>query len=158
MGENEFFIHLHHEDGLSYRKKFSSDVIILCNGIPINPFLQPKLMSINNSHIFPDVAINTLKKMEDIGEKQVTDFFNDRMIRQKVSICEPIPKNDFKVWYAHDVETGGPFILSHSEITKMRSVSEHRPDIAETIFGSEILNVPLSLCKDSETMYHRAKS
>ena len=68
--ENEFVLHLHHEDTLSFRKKFSSDVITLCNGMPINPFQQPKLMSINNSHIIPDVAYNTLKKMEDIGEQR----------------------------------------------------------------------------------------
>ena len=80
------------------------------------------------------------------------------MICQKISICEPIPKKDFSVWHARDAETGRPFTPTNSEITKMRSACEHRPDIAETIFGSEIFNAPQRLCKDSETMYHSAKS
>ena len=40
----------------------------------INPFSQIKLTTINNSHVIPDVAFNTLKKMEDVGEKLFTDF------------------------------------------------------------------------------------
>ena len=37
--------------------------------------------------------------MEDVGEKQFIDFLNDRLIYQKVSICETIQKNDFCIWY-----------------------------------------------------------
>ena len=48
----------------------------------INPFSQAKLMTINNSHVIPDVALNILKKMEEVGEKQFTDFLNDRLIYQ----------------------------------------------------------------------------
>ena len=65
----------------------------------INPFFQTKLMAINNSHIIPDGAFNTLKKMEEAGEKQFNDFLNDQLIYQKVSICETIPKNDFCICY-----------------------------------------------------------
>ena len=39
-------------------------------------------MTINNSHVIPDVALNILKKMEEVGEKQFTDFLNDRLIYQ----------------------------------------------------------------------------
>ena len=42
----------------------------------INPFSQTKLMTINNSHVIPDAAFNTLNKMEEVGEKQFTDFLN----------------------------------------------------------------------------------
>ena len=54
----------------------------LCKSVTINPFSQAKLMTINNSHVIPDVALNILKKMEEVGEKQFTDFLNDRLIYQ----------------------------------------------------------------------------
>ena len=41
----------------------------------INPFCQRKLMTINNSHVIPNVAFNTLKKMKKVGEKRFIDFF-----------------------------------------------------------------------------------
>ena len=78
-------LHLHHEDSATYRKKFSSDEKTLCKIMTISPFSQTKLMTINNSHVIPDVAFNTLKKMEEAGEKHFTDFLNDRLIYQKVS-------------------------------------------------------------------------
>ena len=53
----------------------------------INPFSLTKLMTINNSHVIADAAFNTLKKMEEVEEKQFTDFLNHRLIYQKVSIC-----------------------------------------------------------------------
>ena len=40
----------------------------------------------------------------------------------------------------------------------MRSACEHRPDLAKAIFSNEIMNVPQSLCKDTESMFHGAKS
>ena len=42
-------------------------------------------MTINNSDVISDVAFNTLKKMEEVGEKQFIDFLNDQLIYQKVS-------------------------------------------------------------------------
>ena len=71
--EDDSNLHLHHEDSARYRKKFSSDVETLCKSMTINPFSQAKLMTIKNSHVIPDVAF----KMEEVGEKQFTDFLND---------------------------------------------------------------------------------
>ena len=134
-------LNLHHEDSETYRKKFSSDVKIPCKSMTINPFSQTKLMTINNSHVIPDVAFTTLKKMEDVGEKQFIDFLNDRLIYPKVSICETIPKNIFCFWYTPEVDAKKPFTSSNSEITKMRNAYDHRPEIAKIIFDDEILNV-----------------
>ena len=119
--EDDSNLHLHHEDSATYRKKFSSDVKTLCKSMTINPFSQTKLMTINNSHVIPDVAFNTLKKMEEVGEKQFIDFLNDRLIYQKVSICEIIRKDDFWIWYTPEIDTEKPFTPSNSEITKMRN-------------------------------------
>ena len=69
-----------------------------------NLFPQKKIMTINNSDVIPDVAFNTLKKMEEVGEKQFIDFLNDQLIYQKVSICETIPKNNFCIWYTPEID------------------------------------------------------
>ena len=58
--EDNSNLHLHHEDSATYRKNYSSDVKTLCKSMTINPFSQTKLMTINNSHVIPDVAFNTL--------------------------------------------------------------------------------------------------
>ena len=99
----------------------------------INLFSQTKLMTINNSHIIPDAASNNL---EEVGEKQFIDFLNDRLIYQKISICETIPKNNFCFWYTPEIGTEKPFTPSNSEITKMRSACEPRPEIAKIVFGN----------------------
>ena len=78
--------------------------------------------------------------MEGVGEKQFIDFLNDRLIYQKVSICETLQKNDFCIWYTEEA-----FTPSDSEITKMTNTCEHRSEIAKIVFGDEILNVPQSL-------------
>ena len=124
----------------------------------INPFSQRKLMTTNNSYVIPDVAFNTLKKKEEVGEKQFIDFLNDRLIYPKVSKCENIPKNNFCIWYTPEIDTEKPFTPSNSEITKMRNACEHRPEIAKIVLGNEILNVPQTLVKSYTTMYYDSKS
>ena len=108
--------HRHHEDSASYREKFSSDVKTLSKGMQVNPFLQMKLMSINNSHVIPDVAFATIKEMEDKGEKQFIDLINNRMIYQKRSICETIPQKTSFVFGTR--LTLIPRNLSHLQILK----------------------------------------
>ena len=156
--QDESILHLHHEDSPAYRKKFSSDVKIMCQSMSVNPFLQTKLMTINNSQLVPDSVYTTLKEIQDIGEKQVVDFIQDRLIFQKTSVCETIPKNEFNIWHTKEIDAGKPFAPTKSQITKMRSACENRPEIAKTIFGNEVFNVPQSLCTDVKTMYHGTKS
>ena len=135
---------MQHEDRKAYRKRFSSDVRTLCKSMSINPFTQDKLVTLNCSEVIPDVAFTTLKKMKDIGEKQLVDFIKDRLIYSKVSVCETVPKNEFCIWHAPKLDSEKPFTPSNSEITKMRSACELRSDLATTIFNQKILNVPQS--------------
>ena len=109
LEDDDSNLHLYHEDSAAYRKRFSKDVKTLYKSVTINPFSQTKLMTINNSHVIPDVAFITLKKMEEVGEKQFNDFLNDRLICQKVSICKAIPKKDFCIWYTLEIDTEKPF-------------------------------------------------
>ena len=152
--EDDSNLHLHHKDSVTYRKKFSSDMKALCKSMAISPLSQTKLMTINNSHVIPDAAFNTLKKMEEVGEKHFIEFFNDRLVYQKVSICETIAKNDFCIWYTPETDTEKPFTPSNSKIAKMRNACEHKPEIAKIVFGNEILNSLQSLGKSYNTMYH----
>ena len=94
-----------------------------------------KVMTINNSHVIPDAAFNTLKKMEEVGEKHFIEFFNDRLVYQKVSICETIAKNDFCIWYTPETDTEKPFTPSNSKIAKMMNACEHKPEIAKLFLG-----------------------
>ena len=126
-------------------KKFSSDVKTLRKSMTINPFSQTKSMTINNSHVIPDIAFNTLKKMEEVGGKQFINFLNDQLIYQEVSICETIPKNNFCLWHTPEIGTEKSFTPSNSEITKLRNACERRPEIAKIVFGNEIFNVRQSL-------------
>ena len=100
----------------------------------------------------------TLKKMEEVGEKHFIEFFNDRLVYQKVSICETIAKNDFCIWYTPETDTEKPFTPSNSKIAKMMNACEHKPEIAKIVFGNEILNVLPSLGKSYNTMNHGSKS
>ena len=117
-----------------------------------------KLVTINSSQPIPDVAVAILKKFEGVGENQFVDFIRDRLVYGKVSICETIPKNEFSVWHSPEVDPKTPFTPSNSDIVKMRSACEHRPYLANAIFSNEILNVPQSLCKAPDRMYHGSKA
>ena len=83
---------------------------------------------------------------------------NNRLIYQKVSICETVPKNDFCIWYTPEIDPEESFKPSNSEITKMRNPSEHRPKTSKTVFGNEIFVVPQILGKSYNLIYHGSKS
>ena len=71
--------------------------------------LSTKLMTTNNTHVIPNVAFNTLKKMEEVTEKQFVDFLNHQLIYQKRSACE----NDFCIWYSTEIDTEKSFTPSN---------------------------------------------
>ena len=71
----------------------------------INPSTQDKLVTLNCAQAIPDIAITTLRNMEEIGEKQVVRFFRDRLVYSKVSVCETIPKNEFCVWHTPKLDS-----------------------------------------------------
>ena len=75
-------------------------------------------------------------------KSRLSVFFQDRLVYSKVSVCDTIPKNEFCVWHTPKLDSEKPFTPSNSEITKMRSACEHRPNLAKMIFDQEILNVP----------------
>ena len=69
-----------------------------------------------------------------------------------------IHTNKFKIWDFSVTDVEKPFALTNSTINKMRSASEHRPELAEIIFKYEIVDVAQSLTSTSDTAYHGKKS
>ena len=59
-----------------HTERFSSDVKTMCKSMSINPFTQDKLVTLNCAQAIPDIAITTLRNMEEIGENQVVRFFS----------------------------------------------------------------------------------
>ena len=98
-----------------------------------------------------------IKSMEDIGEAQFNNFVNDRLIFEKEPQID-IRTNKFKIWDFSVTDVEKPFALTNSTINKMRSASEHRPELAEIIFKYEIVDVAQSLTSTSDTAYHGKKS
>lgn len=70
----------------------------------VNPFLQIKMMGINNSHVILDALLATIKVMEHKGE-----YICNRLIFAKLSISVAIYKNNFSIWYIPDTDTEKAF-------------------------------------------------
>ena len=69
-----------------------------------------------------------------------------------------IHTNKFKIWDFNVTDVEKPFAATNSIINKMRSASEHRPELSEIIFKYEIVDVAQSLVSTSDTAYHGKKS
>ena len=149
----------HHEDNDAFQTRFESDVKTLCKGLAVNPFQQDKLTKINNCNlVVPDSSIDTIKNMKTKGEEQVLNFINDRLVSQKVSVCESIVKNKYDIWNTTQSKKSIQFTPTKSVLNKMRSACKHRPVMAKMLFDHEILNVPQSLSTDGVSLYHGSKS
>ena len=65
------------------------------DGMVANPFQLAKLVAINDTeNIFHPSVYQGVCKLEAIGEKQLQEFWNDRLIQGKVPINEKISKNN----------------------------------------------------------------
>ena len=70
-------------------------------GIVTNPFLLNKLTSISNTAlVFPDYVFHNISVLKSTGEKQLKQFFNDRLILGKEAIDSKLTKNQF-VYHGH---------------------------------------------------------
>ncbi len=126
----------------------------------MNPFLQEKLVKLNNSKIsFPEKSIEALKGMEIKGEEDVVAYITDRLLSGKVSICETIKNNDYDLWNESPSKKDNiPYIPNKSVLNKMKSACEYRPTMALELFEGEIMNIPQSLTPDGSSLYHGTKS
>ena len=156
---NDSEIRKHHEDNKTYQECFANDVRTLYAGIPSNPFENDELTKLNDPTAFvPEILYTKIAEIEKIGEEQFVRFLNDRLLYQKVSICETIPQNNFCIWDFKKHEPEQPFLPNHSTANKMRSACEYRPEKAKEVFQHEIFGVAQSLSISSQSMYHGSKS
>ena len=68
-----------HEGSVPYRIKFSSGLNTLTKVMQVNPFLQTKMISINNSHVITDVVLAATTLMEDKSEIPFADYIRLQM-------------------------------------------------------------------------------
>lgn len=88
----------HHEDNLSYQKRFYNDVQNVIDGMIVNPFKLDKLTTINNTQkVFDPLVYQGISMIADVGEKQFLSFWEDRMIKGKTAIGEKITKNSIVI-------------------------------------------------------------
>ena len=88
----------HHEDSISFQKRFNTDVNCLEKAANSNPFMLEKLTVLNkhdkaksNDRVFEDIKI-----IETEGEKQFLHFWEKRLVSAELSINVPIPLNSYK--------------------------------------------------------------
>ena len=104
--EDNFFINLnkssaHHEDTLSFQKRFTTDVYKLYESMIYNPFQHKKLVKINNISMTYNADIDvSLRTLLPMGRKQHKDFLQKRLILGKVAIGVPIKKIISNSWYS----------------------------------------------------------
>ena len=113
----------HHEDTVSFRNRFVSDVNKLVKGFNVNPFDLNHLTAINNVTItFSEEVAESIKSISSLGEQLFLQFWNERLIQAKVPISAKIPNNNLKL-PAHLDSTSSvndPYLTS-SMIAKLRS-------------------------------------
>ena len=155
----------HHEDNQPFHKRFSSDVHRLTKAITVDPFLQERLTKLNNSKItVPESVTTVIHDLITLGEKQLENYIQERLVEKKVPISQPITGNKIVIWKHSDRgDSRAKFDFSPSKaaLKKMNSACEHRKAMAEKLFTQEINNIPQSLSKDGKNgieLYHGQKS
>ena len=85
----------HHEDSISFQKRFNTDVNCLEKAANSNPFMLEKLTVLNkhdkaksNDRVFEDIKI-----IETEGEKQFLHFWEKRLVSAELPINAPFPLN-----------------------------------------------------------------
>ena len=68
------------------------------------------------------------------GEKQFKSFLFDRLVYEKVSICETITLNKINIWGLTLPADEKQLVPNKSTANKMHSACEHRPELSEIRF------------------------
>ena len=152
----------HHENTPAFHKRFISDVRKLESCFPCNPFELNDLSKINNFDVRYGKEVNeTLTSLQGKGELQFLNFFENRLVKGKEAINDPIKKNFLlvpsKVEEKHKKEVN-KMIYSTNSLTKLREAIHLRSYHSKQLFATEIFGVAQSLAGNSETLYHGTKS
>ena len=151
----------HREDTAAFQKRYTLDVKKVIRDMVANPFQLDTLARINNSTIqFDDEVVVDLRFL-DIGEEQVKQFWEDRLVKAVVPIDAKVTKIDFCLpgkFEGKKKEDEKKLVYSNSVLTKLRSVIEIRPEITKKVFQTELFGVAQSLTQTNTKLYHGTKS
>ena len=94
----------HHEDSNAFEKQFRKDVKALCNVFEVhgNPFDDPddNLVHLISKMIMNEEAVDSVKRVKDLGERQFRQYVEKRLIKCEVPIHEKIEKNKLVLFRA----------------------------------------------------------
>ena len=147
----------HHDDNISHQQRFSNDVAVLTQTIPVNPFTLTKLTKVNDpSKVFPQQTCDKLQTVQSLGEKQFQTFFEDRLIFQKVPMTATMKLNKLNLW--EDEESVKYVPPDNKILNKIRCAASIRTSQAMIVFEKELFDVPQSLSTDGINMHHGSKA
>ena len=149
--------HKHHEDTVSFRNNFVSDVNKLVQVFTMNPFEATNFTAINNISIsFSADIICGVNGISSLGEKQCLQFWNERLIQAKIPIKAKIQNNNIKLPGHHN--NPSDYVkdptLTASMFSKLRSANFHRPLFVKKLFENEIFGIAPSISTKSLSLYH----
>ena len=127
----------------------------------MNPFEATNFTAINNISISCSADIICgVNGISSLGEKQVLQFWNERLIQAKIPINAKIQNNNIKLPghqnnpsdYVKDPT------LTASMISKLRSANFYRPLFVKKLFENEIFGIAQRISTNSLSLYHGKKS
>ena len=94
----------HHEDTNAFEKQLRKDVKALCYVFEVhgNPFDDPddNLVHLISKMIMNEEAVDSVKRVKDLGERQFRQYVEKRLIKCEVPIHEKIEKNKLVLFRA----------------------------------------------------------
>ena len=94
----------HHEDSPSFQRRFQKHVHDLIaefkslgNAVLVDE-ISTELIQMGSRDVMPEVAIKTVRNIEDIAQKQFKEFRASRIIKHVTPVEAPIKKNKLMVF------------------------------------------------------------
>ena len=88
----------HHEDTNSFERKFREDRVKLIDAFEGlgNPFSdsENELVNIYSKQVLGDAAVQSIRNAESIGQRQSSEFVEERLVKREQSLYENIKRNN----------------------------------------------------------------
>ena len=145
----------HHEDTLSFQKRFFEDTAKLYSNFTCNPFELGELTRTDDTSVrFDPRIIADTKLLESNGEQQFNMFWNDRLVCSKAPVSDIIKKTTDFCLMGNAAITSLPKdpTLTQAMVTKLRTACVARQKHAEIFFQSEIFGIAQSISTNSRSL------
>ena len=156
----------HHSDHIGHQKSFLSDFRLLKSAIQerCDPFAShPSLVCLNNRQQVPSSKIVSLfmKNLVADGKERYGEFVMDRLVTCRVPLTDALTTTNILLpGYPEKLKTTTEHLSVVQEVkllSKLKDVSQKRPEEALEALHYEYLNIPACLTKDGEA-YRSSKS